>query len=52
MNARRAPWNGVPVMNDTWLAAQCRHLGATLVSRNPREFARVRGLKTEDWGTP
>jgi tRNA(fMet)-specific endonuclease VapC len=31
------------------IAAQARRRGATLVTANKREFARVPGLKTEDW---
>jgi tRNA(fMet)-specific endonuclease VapC len=34
---------------DLLLAGQARRLGATLVTSNAREFARVRGLKWEDW---
>ncbi len=34
---------------DVLIAAQARHRGATLVTANEREFARVPGLKTEDW---
>ena len=36
---------------DVLIAAQARRRGATLVTSNEREFARVRGLKTEDWTT-
>ncbi len=34
---------------DILIAAQARRRGATLVTANKREFARVPGLKTEDW---
>lgn len=34
---------------DILIAAQARRRGATLVTANAREFARVPGLKTEDW---
>lgn len=35
--------------NDLWIAAHARALGATLVTRNVREFQRVPGLEVEDW---
>jgi tRNA(fMet)-specific endonuclease VapC len=34
---------------DVLIAAQARRRGARLVTANAREFARVPGLKTEDW---
>jgi tRNA(fMet)-specific endonuclease VapC len=34
---------------DVQIAGQARRRGATLVTANTREFARVPGLKTEDW---
>ncbi|MGD0023547.1 MAG: type II toxin-antitoxin system VapC family toxin [Xanthobacteraceae bacterium] len=34
---------------DILIAAQARRRGATLVTANEREFARVPGLQTEDW---
>jgi len=34
---------------DLLIAGQARRHGATLVTANEREFARVPGLKTEDW---
>jgi tRNA(fMet)-specific endonuclease VapC len=34
---------------DVLIAAQARRRGATLITANEREFARVPGLKTEDW---
>jgi tRNA(fMet)-specific endonuclease VapC len=34
---------------DLLIAAQARRRGATLVTANAREFARVPGLKTQDW---
>jgi tRNA(fMet)-specific endonuclease VapC len=35
--------------NDTWIAAQGRATGRTVVTNNTREFDRVPGLRTEDW---
>ena len=37
---------------DVLIAAQARRLDALLVTANTREFARVPGLKLEDWGLP
>ena len=37
---------------DVLLAGQARRRGATLVTSNAKEFARVRGLKWEDWALP
>jgi tRNA(fMet)-specific endonuclease VapC len=34
---------------DTLIAAQALRLGATVVTRNTREFGRVTGLKIENW---
>lgn len=34
---------------DTLLAAQGLRLGATVITRNTREFARVPGLRVESW---
>ena len=34
---------------DTLIAAQAQRLGATVVTRNVREFSRVPGLKVENW---
>jgi tRNA(fMet)-specific endonuclease VapC len=34
---------------DTLIAAQALRLGATVVTRNVREFERVSGLKIENW---
>jgi tRNA(fMet)-specific endonuclease VapC len=34
---------------DVLLAGQARRRGATLVTSNAREFARIPGLKWEDW---
>ena len=34
---------------DTMIAAQARRLGATVVTRNMREFQRVPGLRVENW---
>jgi len=42
--------SGTPIgPYDILIAAQARRLGALLVTANKREFARVPGLKTEDW---
>lgn len=35
--------------NDLLIAAHARALGATIVTANPAEFKRVRGLKVENW---
>jgi tRNA(fMet)-specific endonuclease VapC len=41
---------GTPIgAYDILIAAQARRRGATLVTANEREFARVPGLRTEDW---
>lgn len=41
---------GTPIgPHDILIAAQARRRGATLVTGNTAEFARVEGLKTEDW---
>ena len=41
---------GTPIgPNDLWLAAQALALGLVMVTRNAREFKRVRGLKVETW---
>lgn len=41
---------GLPIgNNDLWLAAHARAEGWTLVSNNTREFARVPGLRLENW---
>ncbi|HEY9017831.1 type II toxin-antitoxin system tRNA(fMet)-specific endonuclease VapC [Thiomicrospira sp.] len=41
---------GTPIgNNDLWIAAHARTIGATLVSNNIKEFARVDGLKLENW---
>jgi tRNA(fMet)-specific endonuclease VapC len=37
---------------DVLLAGQARRRGATLVTSNAKEFARVPGLKCEDWAVP
>jgi tRNA(fMet)-specific endonuclease VapC len=37
---------------DMLIAAQARRRGATLVTANAREFARVPGLRCEDWAAP
>lgn len=38
--------------NDLFIAAHARCLGITLVTNNTREFARVTGLKLENWTKP
>jgi len=41
---------GTPIgPNDLWLAAQALTHGLTMVTRNTREFQRVKGLKVENW---
>jgi tRNA(fMet)-specific endonuclease VapC len=41
---------GTPIgANDLFVAAHARCLGLTLVTNNTREFARVPGLKIENW---
>ena len=41
---------GTPIgPNDLWLAAQALAHSLTMVTRNTREFERVKGLKVEDW---
>ncbi len=41
---------GTPIRpNDLIIAATALHVGATLVTHNTREFARVCGLELEDW---
>lgn len=41
---------GSPIgANDMLIAAHARSLGLTLVTNNIREFARVEGLKVENW---
>jgi tRNA(fMet)-specific endonuclease VapC len=42
---------GMPIgPYDVLIAGQARSRGAALVTGNTGEFARVRGLRTEDWG--
>ena len=41
---------GTPIgRNDTWIAAEALHHNLVLVSDNMGEFARVQGLKLENW---
>jgi tRNA(fMet)-specific endonuclease VapC len=41
---------GTPIgPNDLWLAAQALAHGLIMVTRNTREFQRVKGLKVENW---
>lgn len=35
--------------NDLFIAAHAKHLGATLVTNNVKEFKRISGLKVENW---
>lgn len=43
---------GTPIgANDLWIACHALALGATLVSHNTREFARIDGLRLEDWAS-
>jgi tRNA(fMet)-specific endonuclease VapC len=35
--------------NDLWIACHALALDATLVSHNLSEFARIKGLRLEDW---
>lgn len=37
---------------DTLIAAHAHSLGAVIVSNNTREFARVPGLRLENWAQP
>ena len=44
---------GTPIgMNDFWIAAQALAHNMILVTHNTREFARVDGLKLENWVIP
>jgi tRNA(fMet)-specific endonuclease VapC len=44
---------GTPIGRyDLLITAQARRHGATLVTANQREFARVAGLDVVDWATP
>jgi tRNA(fMet)-specific endonuclease VapC len=41
---------GTPIgPNDLFIAAHARSLGATLITNNPQEFARVPGLIVDNW---
>jgi len=41
---------GTPIgANDLWIACHALALNATLVSHNVSEFARIEGLRWEDW---
>jgi tRNA(fMet)-specific endonuclease VapC len=44
--ARRGEMIGA---NDLWIAAHALQLDVTLVTNNEREFARIQGLKVENW---
>ena len=44
---------GTPIgANDLLIAAHARYLGLTLATNNTREYARVPGLKIENWTEP
>ena len=44
---------GLPIgANDLFIAAHARSLGLTLVTNNPAEFSRVKGLSFENWTQP
>lgn len=44
---------GTPIgANDLWIACHALAEAATLVTHNTREFARVAGLRLEDWVAP
>jgi tRNA(fMet)-specific endonuclease VapC len=48
----RAPLegNGLPIgQNTMWIAAHALSLDLTLVTDNTREFARIPGLRVENW---
>ena len=47
-NDLEASGKGIGPM-DTLIAAQALRLGATVVTRNTREFGRVTGLRVENW---
>lgn len=36
-------------VNDLWIAAHAKSLGAILATNNEREFRRIPGLKVENW---
>lgn len=41
---------GTPIgPNDLIVAATAKHIGATLITGNVREFKRVKGLRVENW---
>ncbi len=43
---------GTPIgANDLWIACHALVLDATLVSHNVSEFARIEGLRLEDWAS-
>lgn len=43
---------GTPIgANDLWIACHALALKATLVSHNVSEFARIEGLRLEDWAS-
>ena len=48
--ATRLKTAGTPIgANDLWIASHALAEDATLVTHNTREFARVSGLRVEDW---
>ena len=43
---------GTPIgANDLWIACHALAINATLVSHNVCEFARIEGLRLEDWAS-
>jgi tRNA(fMet)-specific endonuclease VapC len=43
---------GTPIgHNDTMIAGHALAAGCTVITNDPREFARVKGLAVEDWST-
>lgn len=53
VQATRLRAAGTPIgSNDLWIAAHALAESATLVSNNVREFARVSGLRLENWVLP
>ena len=52
MQATALKRRGTPIgANDLWIACHALALDATLVSHNMSEFARIEGLRLEDWAS-